>query len=364
MKKATAALIVAIIFICTLGGASAPQPDAKYAYAGKNGIDTSAAACALLETKSNTLLFSQHADKRLPMASTTKIMTAVIVLESGNIDEEITITEASVGIEGSSMYLKQGERFTKRELLYGLMLQSGNDAATALATAADGGMEGFVRAMNAKAKSIGLENTSFKNPHGLSADGHYTTAKELAILTAYALQVEGFTEISGTKSIVLEGESHDTRYLFNHNKLLKSYDGMIAGKTGYTMASGRCLVTAACRGDMTLVAVTLDDRNDWADHMAMHDYGFSAFKTVKACDKDEKAAIPVVGGKESAVLAKTKEELWLCIPTDAEITRIIDNSPVQAPVKVGAPVACIRFFENEMPVAEIPLYAIYTVRRK
>ncbi len=366
MRRTVTALALALLLLilCTVNGEQGGTPSARFVYAGKEGIDTAAESAVLLEAASGTVLLAQSAEKRLPMASTTKIMTAVLVLEAGDIDATVTVPPAAVGVEGSSLYLKCDERFTKRELLYGLMLHSGNDAAVALAIATEGSVEAFTAKMNEKARALGLVNTRFANPHGLSAEGHYTTAKELAQLTAYALGVDGFAEISGTKSIVLEGDGHETRYLFNHNKLLKFYDGMIAGKTGYTMASGRCLVTAARRGDMTLVAVTLNDRSDWADHQNMLDYGFSSFKTVNACTKGEKAAIPVKGGKENAVLAEVRESLWVCIPVDAEIRRVFDNSAVSAPVKAGDAVAYIRIFENETLVAQKELYALYSVRRK
>ncbi len=363
IKKTICALLVLVVALCLLGGGESEQALLRLAYAGEGCVEVSAESAALLEINSGELLFAHCADKRLPMASTTKIMTALLVLEGGNLEDTVVITDAAVGIEGSSLYLKTGERFTKRELLYGLMLQSGNDAATALAIGTAGSVERFTEKMNLKAAELGLKDTQFQNPHGLSAEGHYTTAKELAQIMAYALQVEGFAEISGTKSIVLEGEGHDTRYLFNHNKLLKCYGGMFAGKTGYTMASGRCLVTAAKRGDMCLVAVTLNDRNDWQDHKAMLDYGFTAFKTVKACDVGERAAIPVTGGRENAVLAETREEKWLCIPTDAVFSRVFDNTAVSAPVKSGDMVATLRYFENGSLVAETPLYAIYSVRK-
>ncbi len=360
----TAIFAAVVLLIGAFGGRKAEETQAMSVYAGKNGVDTRAEAAVLLEVESKSLLYAQSAEKRLPMASTTKIMTAILVLEQGDIDETVTVTAESVGVEGSSMYLKAGERFTKKELLYGLMLQSGNDAAMALAIATDGSAQAFTERMNRKAQALGLAATHFENPHGLSAEGHYTTAKELALLMAYALKVKGFAEISGTKSIVLEGDGHSARHLFNHNKLLKVYEGMIAGKTGYTMASGRCLVTAARRGDMTLVSVTLNDRNDWEDHTALLNYGFSAFKMVKACSKGEKAAIPVSGGKEAAVLAETREDVWLCLPTGTEFNRVFDNSTVAAPVKGGAAVATIRFFENGTLVAEAPLYALFSVRRK
>ncbi len=362
IKSAATALFVLLLAIAAAINANEPQ--SLPAYAGKSGVEVSAQSALLLEAESAQVLFAHNADERLPMASTTKIMTALLVLEKGSLDERVTVSAESVGVEGSSMYLQAGESYTKKELLYGLMLESGNDAATALAIATDGSVEGFTERMNRKAKALGLKNTQFCNPHGLSAEGHYTTAYELARLTAYALTVEGFEELCSSKSAVLDGEGHAKKHLFNHNKLLKCYEGMIGVKTGYTLAAGRCLVTAARRGDMTLVAVTLNDRNDWQDHIAMLDYGFTAFRKITACEKGEIAAIPVRNGKRMSLRAQVPKTVKLCVATDSAFTRVFDNSPVEAPVKAGEAVALLRFYENGIPIGELELIACSSVNRQ
>lgn len=247
-------------------------PKGEYTVTVGTYIQNSARAALLLDATEGRVLFSQNQDQRLPMASTTKIMTAIIAIENMPVDYVVTVPKEAVNIEGSSIYLYENEQITCLDLLYGLMLESGNDAAAAIAIAVGGTMDRFVMLMNEKAKELGLKNTHFANPHGLPDEDHYTSAMDLARLTDYALQNELFAEIVATKRYTACGGS---RYYVNHNRLLFSYDGMIGVKTGYTMASGRCLVTAARRNGRTLIAVTLNDYYGSADHVRMLDVGFS-----------------------------------------------------------------------------------------
>lgn len=334
------------------------------AYAGKGGLDTSAAAAVLYEADGGRVLYAENCDSPLPMASTTKIMTAAVALEYGDVGSELIIPHEAVGVEGSSVYLTEGERFTLNELLYALLLESGNDAAVAVAIAVAGSTERFVELMNEKARALGLTQTHFANPHGLSAEGHYTTARELAVITAYALGLEGFEEIASTVSIKLEGEGHLPRYLVNHNKLLRSYNGLIGVKTGYTLAAGRCLVTAARRNGMTLIAVTLNDLNDWRDHTSLMDYGFSAFRTVSVYSAGERVAVPVSGGKASSVTASANADVLVCTPFDSTVTRLFDLGAATAPVSAGDTVALLKIYENGTLIKEVPLYARFDVARK
>lgn len=338
--------------------------DAVYAYAGKGGVSTSAAAAVLYEAESGRVLYAENGGAPLPMASTTKIMTAAVALEYGDMKAETVITRDAVNVEGSSVYLTEGERFTQEELLYALLLESGNDAAVALAIAVAGSTDAFVKLMNDKAAELGLTSTRFANPHGLTAEGHYTTAKELAMITAYALGLDGFEKAASTVSAKLEGEGHLTRYLVNHNRLLRSYEGMIGVKTGYTLAAGRCLVTAARRGGMTLIAVTLNDRNDWHDHAELLDYGFSAFRMQTVCTADELAAVPVEGGKKRSVLVSSGKDVRICTPTDSLVTRLFVTEGVQAPVESGEAVALLKVFENGTLIKETPLFACGDVGKK
>lgn len=231
-----------------------------------------AKSAIVLDGLTGAVYFELNADEQLPMASTTKIMTAIITIESGELDREYEVKREYTLVEGTSMYLTEGEVLTIRDTLWGLLMLSGNDAALALAGEC-GGSENFVAKMNAKARELGLENTHFDNPHGLDSENHHTTARELAIIAAYALRDETFREIVSSVSCSAAGRS-----MTNHNRLLRSYEGACGVKTGYTRRAGRCLVSAAERGGRRLVAVTLNDPDDWNDHAEMLDAGFAKFE--------------------------------------------------------------------------------------
>ena len=256
----------------------------------------SARAAVVIDADTGETLFEQNADSRLPMASTTKIMTALVALGEGDLDRVYTVKPEYAAVEGSSMYLQAGERLSLQDTLYGLMLASGNDAAVAIAGEC-GGMTAFVGKMNAKAAELGLTDTHFDNPNGLPSDTHYTTAHELAKITAAALKDPVFRQIVSTKSCTVSGHA-----LSNHNRLLSMYDGAIGVKTGFTRAAGRCLVSAADRNGRTIIAVTLNDPNDWNDHMEMLDAGFAQYSEVtlhKAGDTIANAR--VFGGDTASV---------------------------------------------------------------
>ena len=257
-------------------------------------IDCSAESAILYDVEENCVLFSKNAEKRLPMASTTKIMTAIVAIEQGDLDALVEIPPQAVGVEGSSCYFKDGEVLSLRSLLYALMLQSANDAACAIALHIGESTEGFALLMNCKAAELGLTNTHFDNPHGLDSQTHYTSAKDLAILTAYCMQNPDFCEIWSTRSIRIplsdtEAPDH-ARTLYNHNRLLVSYPPCVGGKTGYTMRCGRCLVSAAEQNGHRLIAVTLNCRHDWNEHVKLFEYGFSKFKTQKDITSWKKSA--------------------------------------------------------------------------
>lgn len=213
----------------------------------------SAGAEIAMELTTRTVLTESNADKRMPMASTTKIMTAIIIAEDCNLDEEITVPDAAVGVEGSSIYLKKDERIDVRDLLYGLMLRSGNDSAVALAIHHSGSVENFITVMNERAKRIGADNTNFKNPSGLPDDEHYTTARDLCNIACYAMNNEIFREVVSSKSHVGKFRSFE-----NKNKMLYRYEGANGVKTGYTLKAGRCLVSSAERDGMDVVTVVLN----------------------------------------------------------------------------------------------------------
>lgn len=229
--------------------------------------DTSATAAILMDGDTGEVLYEKNPDRRMLIASTTKLMTTLVVLERGGLGDVVTVTQQHIA-EGSSMYLKPGDRVTVEELLYGLLLCSGNDAALALADHC-GGLERFVAEMNRKAAELGMTGTSFANPNGLDQEGHYSTARDMARLAACAVKNETLVRLCSTRSVTVGG-----RTMTNHNRLLRSIDGCIGLKTGYTRAAGRTLVSCVRRNGRTLVAVTLQDGNDWADHAALYEFGF------------------------------------------------------------------------------------------
>lgn len=231
-------------------------------------IDTAAAAAILMDGDTGEVLYENNADSPMLIASTTKILTALVALECAPLQKEITVTAEHMA-EGSSMYLKPGERVTVEALLYGLLLCSGNDAALALADACCGSVEAFVAEMNRKAASIGMTDASFANPNGLDAEGHCATARDMALLAACAAREPAFVRFCSTVQVSIAG-----RTMTNHNRLLRELEGCVGMKTGYTKAAGRTLVSCVCREGRTLVAVTLHDGSDWADHKALYQYGF------------------------------------------------------------------------------------------
>ena len=241
----------------------------------------SAKSAILIEASQNTVIYEKNADCKLPMASTTKIMTAITALEYFSSDASMTVPNEAVGTEGTSASLEAGEVYSLHDLLIALMLQSGNDAAVTIAINVAGTVERFAVLMNRTARNMGLTSTSFKNPHGLPAEDHYTTARELAIITSHALKSKPLADIVATQRAKICSDSGKVRQFRNHNKLLMLYEGANGVKTGYTKASGRCLVSSATKNGQTLIAVTLNSHNDWNEHTAMLDYGFSVYQKQK-----------------------------------------------------------------------------------
>ncbi len=285
----------------------------------------SAEAAILLDGSSGRVLFEKNSLLPMKPASTTKIMTALIALEHGDPDRVVTVDRRAVGVEGSSVYLKADEKMTLSELVFCLMLASANDAAAAIAYEIAGGIGEFAELMNEKAQKLGLISTHFENPHGLDAEGHYTTAADLARLTFFALQNEKFAEIAATKNRVVDTDIA-RHTLTNHNRLLRSYDGCIGVKTGFTKASGRCLVSAARRDNMTLIAVTLRAPDDWNDHRELLDYGFTHYRAELLCRAGQSFyEMPVVSGEVGRVLCVTEKELFLTLAGEPSgITYVVE----------------------------------------
>lgn len=290
---------------------------------------TSAAAFVLMDADSGRVLLSSQETQQRSIASTTKIMTCLVALEEGQLSDSVTVQRAHLR-EGSSMYLAEGETLTVEALLYGLMLPSGNDAAECLAASVGAGDRArFIARMNEKARELGMENTAFMNPSGLDEAGHYSCALDMARLAARAMEDPTFVRLVSTKEATL-----GTRSMTNHNKLLASYGGCIGLKTGYTGDAGRTLVTCVEREGLRLVVVTLCDGNDWADHAALYDYGFSAYRRVLGVKKGEVCGSMTVNGEEISALASESVFYPLAAGETLETSAELPESLV-LPVKAG-----------------------------
>jgi len=258
------------------------------AIAKSEAIHTNAEAAALIDVATGVILYSKMGDKQMRIASLTKVMTAIVAIEQGDLAEAVTVSKRAAGREGSSIYLKLGEQMSLHDMLYGLMLRSGNDAATAIAEDVGGTEEGFAYLMNQKAEMLGMEHSSFMNPHGLDSKEHYSTANDMAQLSAYALRNPIFQEIVQTKLKKVPNPNETWNYIWtNKNKMLSLYPGANGVKTGYTKLALRCLISSATRNGHQLAVVTLNDSNDWADHSRLLDYGFKNFPLERLADKGE-----------------------------------------------------------------------------
>lgn len=306
-----------------------------------DALSVSAECACVIDMSTGRVIYEKNAHKQHTMASTTKIMTALVALENSNPDDVVTVSKNAAGKEGTSLYLKAGQKASMEELLYGLMLQSGNDAAVAIAEGVSGSVEEFARLMTERANSIGAKNSSFKNPNGLDEDGHYTTAYDLALITKEAMKNEKFSEIVSTKSkTILDG----TQTVSNHNKMLRNYDGCIGVKTGFTKKSGRCLVTAAKRGGVGIIAVTLNAPDDWRDHANMLDYAFSTTEyfpvilsgmTINTITvKDGTSKTVEVTATEDFYISENKDDKFKNITVKCDIPKIV-AAPVYQGDKIG-----------------------------
>lgn len=321
------------------------------AYAEDVQIDISASSAVLLVSGSNEVLFEKSAYEKRPMASTTKIMSSIIAIESGRLDEEITVTQEMTAVEGTSMGLLPNDRVSVSELVYGMLLSSGNDAANATAITIAGSTDAFVSMMNDKAKQIGMLSTHFVTPSGLDADDHYSTAYDMALLGSYAIENEQFLEICSSSSAVVDyGNPPYKRRLTNHNKLLKIYDGAIGIKTGFTKKSGRCLVSAAERDGVTLICVTLNDADDWNDHKKLLDYGFGIVKRYDNYQRD--FLIGIVGGKEASANAQLQRTPKIGILNGQITQKVYIEHFLYAPVKKNDVVGYSQFYYQNGTLAD------------
>ncbi len=330
-------------------------------------IATAAGSAVLLDASADAprTLWEQNADQRRGPASTTKIMTALIAAEQMPLSQSITVMREAVGIEGSSVYLTEGEVFTLEELLCCMLLESANDAAVAVAIAVGGSIEDFAALMNEKCASLGLKDTHFTNPHGLDCEDHYTTARELGMIAAEALKNDALRKIFSTYKMTVCAPEGGTRLLVNHNRLLNSVEGCIGVKTGYTKKNGRCLVSAAERNGLRLIAVTLNDGNDWHDHTLMLEAGFAAYERVNLCSI-ALPDIPVTGGEQSLVRTEFGGDVYVTLPrSGAGISCRIESVPsLSAPVFRGDDAGRVVFLCEGKEIAQARIVAAYSAAQK
>lgn len=318
--------------------------------------DSAECAC-VINALTGDVVFSKNMNKRHAMASTTKIMTAIIALENCGMDEVITVSANAAAQEGSAAYISENNQIYMKDMLYGLMLNSGNDAAMAIAEHVAGDAEKFADLMNEKALEMGLRDTHFVNPSGLDDPEHFTTAGELALIARYALSNQDFREIVSTQTYQAQPiNSEEKLYFSNHNKMLSLYDGAVGVKTGFTKATGRCLVSAAERDGMEFIAVTLGDSNDWNDHMEMLDYAFSEYYPKKVIEEGMKVKIADIDGNMYEMVAAEdfivpfKEHDRISVDI---ISHIANN--LQAPINAGEKVGYIEVLYNGNSIGNVDI---------
>lgn len=312
----------------------------------------SAEKAIVMDGATGRVLYGKNTDSRSLIASTTKIMTALVVAEQCNVLDRVRIMKEAVGIEGSSMYLREGEILTVQELLYGLMLHSGNDAAVALAIYCGGTVEGFAELMNDKARQLGMKDSHFQNPNGLDAPDHYSTARDLAILASFAMENPIFYKTVSARNVTV-GERH----LRNHNKLLWLYEGADGVKTGYTRAAGRILVSSATRDGRRLIAVTINAPDDWNDHMAMLNQGFSGFEQKRIVSTGEIIGFAeIAGGFSGSVQLLAADNFDYALAPDEKVSFVVPGTGfVYAPVACGADAGFVHVCVDGKSVGKVPV---------
>lgn len=334
MKRLAVAMLAVLLTLGTLpAGAASSAPE------------VSASSAILVDADSGRVLYEKNAYEQRSIASITKLMTALVAVECGlDPDKKLTIRQEWTGIEGSSMYLKAGEELTLRELLYGLLLASGNDAAVAIAGCCGGDVETFVSYMNDKAQELGMADTHFANPNGLDDPEHYSTAADMALLGRAVMEQPLLAEIVATGSATVAGRS-----LTNHNKLLWQYEGCIGLKTGYTDEAGRTLVSCAQCNGQRLIAVTLNAPDDWRDHTALFDYGFATWpRQILARAGKEAWSVRVSGSLVGLVGVCTYNDIYYPLSQDERVRAVLTLArEVEAPVKKGSIAGEIRFYLDE-----------------
>lgn len=329
-------------------------------------VSTSAGAYVLYCANNGEIIASHNENEKMKMASTTKIMTTLLTLEeAASNDRRVMFTKDMVA-EGSSMYLGLGEVVMLSDLASGMMMASGNDAANAAAITISGSIEDFAELMNNRAKQIGMTSTHFVTPSGLDDDEHYSTAYDMALLMAYALENEQFANVTSQKSISIQFQkpSEKKNTYQNHNKLLSMYEYCIGGKTGYTKSAGRCLVSASKKDGLTLIAVTLSDPDDWDDHIALYNYGFDKYSAIDTDDSDADLSVDIVGGTADNIKVYSEYKPYAVVSAedaDKVVREVYLPQFVYAPVKKGEQVGMVVYSLDGKVVSQNPLYAEQSV---
>ena len=326
-----------------------------------------ARSAVVVEARTGRVLYERNMDNRQFPASTTKIMTLIVALEKGNLDDVVKVGPHAAGTEGSTLWLEEGDEITLRELLYGMMLHSGNDATVAVAEHIAGSVDAFARLMTDKAHEIGANDTNFVNANGLPDDAHYTTAHDLALIASYGYTLPEFEEIVSTKEITFPWVKDETHLLRNENQMLWLYEGGNGVKTGYTDAAGRCLVSAAKRDGIQLVAVVLDSNWMWNDSILLLDYGFSKIDRTTVVKKHAQVGtVAVTGSRARRLGVQTKDEIVLpVVDGTAGYEQTIDlPHAVKAPVKKGDVVGTLHVTYEGKEVAKTDLVAMQDAERK
>ena len=326
----------------------------------------SASSAIVMEVKTGRILYARNIHRRKPMASTTKIMTALLALENGDINKYVKISREAVGVEGSSIYLRHDERVMMKDLIYGLMLRSGNDAAVAIAYHISDSVENFAKLMNERAKEIGAKNTNFTNPHGLHNDNHYTTAYDLALITREALFNEDFRQISKTKKWNAKREGYN--YFYNKNKTLNQFKGGDGVKIGYTRAAGRCLVASATRDGMQLICVVLNDYNWFEDAYTLMEAAFKKYEAYEVLNKNKPVKALIINkGKEERSLLLPKETITIPIlekEKDKVFTVFETKEIYSAPIKKGEVLGKAKVYVGDKLMAVTELVALEDVEKE
>ena len=356
MKKLISLILIFVLLL-----------NSGFCVSAENILDISAKSAVVVCADTLEIVYSKNMNEQLSMASTTKIMSAIIALEHGAVDELITVTNDMIAVEGSSIGLVDGDEISLKTLVKGMLLESGNDAANAVAYIVGGNIPSFVAMMNNKAKEIGMNSTSFETPSGLDGENHYSTAFDMAVLGAYAIKNPEFRSVCQDESdVVYYGNPPYRRVFTNHNKLLDLYDGAFGIKTGFTKKSGRCLVSAVRKNGKTLIAVTLNAPDDWNDHIKMYDYAFKIVKSVELTEDFSNIRLKVVGGiKDTISVEPLRVVEYTTMADDIDYNaKIFIKQFEYAPVYKGDIVGKVEFYCDETKIAEVPICATETVEIK